>query len=1166
MTIAFGQQSALRDLEAIAREGDVLEIINLTEPEKEDGFLLVELSLSFEGVPRSSDGIPLRQRERFYVVLLSDYPFSHPHVFVPHERWAGWPHVQWKKHLCLYLAPDTEWSPSDGMFGFIERLYLWVKRAAVNQLDQTGAPLHPPVAYLSGSSGPLIVPYVNTPAVKNAPWLGFGHIRHRSDDRIDVVGWCGLDETPTSEAVAAGILLPQAASFEFPKQVRDLLNMLEGQGVSRSALIRTLGGAADINGKDTPLLVLIGTPTRGIRESGEYSQHLMAWLLEPVIANGLRLALEQFSPHERLQEIGLECERIVLGWSEKAEVNWCQVREARPEVTIRRDEESPLGWFRNKSVVVWGCGAIGGHVAEALARAGVSRLALWDKSTVTPGVLVRQPFDDSDIGKNKAVATRDRLLRMDPRLAIEATEGDLLRIPIDQAGWSDGVDIVINATASWPVAQYLETARQLDRTRNPVIAAMALGHRAQRALLYIVRGEYTGATANLARKTKIEALRKGRLWPFVQDFWPKEPPASFQPEPGCSEPTFIGSQAEVMGLVGSMLSKLATELASSDPSPASSHLLTSAGVDAGDGERREQDFFFDSDIDLTESVDGYSVRMAPQALADLRAWIRRSERLNGRLVETGGHLFGERNDAARVIWVSEVSGPPPDSKASPSGFVCGFEGVAESSEERSRFSRNSLKFIGMWHTHPNGSPKPSETDYRAMHDIVNDHSLSCPRSLLLVIGTSLQPDSFQAAGMLFSRGRVPPCGELIDHAEPKTVALPKKSGRPRDVGLALSGGGARAIAFHLGCMRALHDRSILDRVDVISSVSGGSVLAAMYAYTTDDFNQFDERVQEVLRKGIQGKIVRHLVLSPRMLQILGTWLVAGTLALGTSLIRFVALLFLGLARLGQSAPATLIRRMQAPLRRWVSRVHGLEAALFHNVIGGANMSSPRRDGVNVVINATELRTGSAFRFGSRESGTWRFGRIPDNNVSVAHAVAASAAYPMALPAFDEIMKLEKGGTTFQKRVLLTDGGIYDNLGTSCFESGRSAEYSYNVYNPKYIVSCDAGRGLFDDEPITYWWPSRVIRAAESVFRKAQDRVRSQLFESEATGAIEGFILSYLGTADNRLPAPPPDLIRRDEVSAYPTDFAPMRQDDIYRLTLRGEQVTRLLITRYLPEL
>ena len=70
------------------------------------------------------------------------------------------------------------------MFGFIERLYLWVKRAAVNQLDQTGAPLHPPVAYIKNSSTPLVVPYANTPAVKDEPWIGFGCVRDRSDDRM----------------------------------------------------------------------------------------------------------------------------------------------------------------------------------------------------------------------------------------------------------------------------------------------------------------------------------------------------------------------------------------------------------------------------------------------------------------------------------------------------------------------------------------------------------------------------------------------------------------------------------------------------------------------------------------------------------------------------------------------------------------------------------------------------------------------------------------------------------------------------------------------------------------------------------------------------------------------------------------------------------------------
>lgn len=51
------------------------------------------------------------------------------------------------------------------------------------------------------------------------------------------------------------------------------------------------------------------------------------------------------------------------------------------------------------------------------------------------------------------------------------------------------------------------------------------------------------------------------------------------------------------------------------------------------------------------------------------------------------------------------------------------------------------------------------------------------------------------------------------------------------IGLALSGGGSRAMAFHLGCLRALDDVGILDQIRVLSTISGGSVIGAYYAYT-----------------------------------------------------------------------------------------------------------------------------------------------------------------------------------------------------------------------------------------------------------------------------------------------------------------------------------------------
>ena len=45
--------------------------------------------------------------------------------------------------------------------------------------------------------------------------------------------------------------------------------------------------------------------------------------------------------------------------------------------------------------------------------------------------------------------------------------------------------------------------------------------------------------------------------------------------------------------------------------------------------------------------------------------------------------------------------------------------------------------------------------------------------------------------------------------------------------------------FHLGCLRALHDLDLLNRVQVTSSVSGGAVISAMYTYSSDPFQVFD---------------------------------------------------------------------------------------------------------------------------------------------------------------------------------------------------------------------------------------------------------------------------------------------------------------------------------------
>ena len=52
----------------------------------------------------------------------------------------------------------------------------------------------------------------------------------------------------------------------------------------------------------------------------------------------------------------------------------------------------------------------------------------------------------------------------------------------------------------------------------------------------------------------------------------------------------------------------------------------------------------------------------------------------------------------------------------------------------------------------------------------------------------------------------------------------------KTIGIALSGGGYRATLFGLGSLQRLNDAGLLGRLDRITSVSGGSILAGVLAH------------------------------------------------------------------------------------------------------------------------------------------------------------------------------------------------------------------------------------------------------------------------------------------------------------------------------------------------
>lgn len=227
------------------------------------------------------------------------------------------------------------------------------------------------------------------------------------------------------------------------------------------------------------------------------------------------------------------------------------------------------------------------------------------------------------------------------------------------------------------------------------------------------------------------------------------------------------------------------------------------------------------------------------------------------------------------------------------------------------------------------------------------------------------------------------------------------------IALCLSGGGYRAMLFHLGSLWRLNELGYLRKLAQVSSVSGGAIIAGLLGHVWDRL-VFDPGTGVASHK----TFVRELVEPIRRLA--GTTLDWSAIAAGALLPTVTA-------------------------SSWI------EAAYDKHLFGGATLeqlpAERDRDGRRVapcfLINATNVQTGALWRFSREYMGDWRVGKVTSRrDLRLARAVAASAAFPPFLSPLK--LKLAPSdfvpgsGHDLQKEpyttnVLLTDGGVYDNL-------------------------------------------------------------------------------------------------------------------------------------------
>jgi predicted acylesterase/phospholipase RssA len=357
------------------------------------------------------------------------------------------------------------------------------------------------------------------------------------------------------------------------------------------------------------------------------------------------------------------------------------------------------------------------------------------------------------------------------------------------------------------------------------------------------------------------------------------------------------------------------------------------------------------------------------------------------------------------------------------------------------------------------------------------------------------------------------------------------------IGLAFSGGGFRATCFGLGCLRALNDRDLLKQVSVVSGISGGALIAALYAYGPSAFDELDDLVVSALGRGLESAALLR-VLRP------------------TTMARNAF----------HSTRALVDRRPGARVLRGANRTDALRDTLQEVFFGERTLPEVSHPELATVITATDLRTSKAVRFGSLRSSCSAHGVI-EETVSVAEAVAASAAFPLYLPAIDREFTFRRNEDVPPTRhiVSLTDGGVYDNLALSVLEPGRSPSHTPHVYDVDYIVAADAGRGPLSAASPRFMF-LRLVRSYDIIYGRGQDQARGRMHEAARAGSIRGFIHAYLGMQDSRWPIPISDTVPLNKVRNEPTNFASMSEERVTNVALRGEQLMTALIAHYLPEL
>lgn len=405
------------------------------------------------------------------------------------------------------------------------------------------------------------------------------------------------------------------------------------------------------------------------------------------------------------------------------------------------------------------------------------------------------------------------------------------------------------------------------------------------------------------------------------------------------------------------------------------------------------------------------------------------------------------------------------------------------------------------------------------------------------------------------------------------------------LGLALSGGGFRASLFHIGVLARLADLGLLRRVEVISTVSGGSIVGALYYLYVRELLQ--RKSDEDIADGDYQDAVERLL--EHFLRVVQTNLRMRTFE---SIRRNWKMIHPGYSR-ADSIGELFDRHFYRPafggdpdkmVQMREIKVTPLKGGRAQQDFKPRTGNAERLARVPIIlINATDLNSGHNWRFEAsrmgepgREAGAdlevdanLRLER-PDSyadvvktqqDVEVGLAVGASAAVPGLFP------PLALSGLYPGVRVQLADGGVHDNQGVQgLIDPGVKCTH--------FVVSDASGPLQDEDEPDT--GSIGVVRRSsdvqfdrireEQVIRLIAEHGDKAAYMHLRTG-LEVRVLSYNRAEGRPQPLPQPPRHRtasfgiapevQELLSRVRTDLDSFTDIEAYSLMLDGYNMSAL---------